>query len=53
MLDRGEAIITSPFIDFPMPLKIYLFDDLVKHHAPKKESYTSKSKNSELNIGIE
>ncbi len=53
MLDRGEAIITSPFIDFPMPLKIYLFDDLVKHHAPKKKSYADKSKNSELNIGIE
>ncbi len=30
MLDKGEAIITSPFIDFPMPVKIFLFEDVLK-----------------------
>jgi DNA helicase HerA-like ATPase len=35
MLDIGEAIITSPFIDFPMPVKIFSFDELVK--AEKKK----------------
>ena len=30
MLDVGEALITSPFVDFPLPVKIYKFDDLVK-----------------------
>jgi DNA helicase HerA-like ATPase len=30
MLDKGEAIVTSPFIDFPIPVKISLFDDVLK-----------------------
>ncbi len=30
MLDKGEAIITSPFIDFPLPVKIFLFEKLLK-----------------------
>jgi len=30
MLDKGEAIVTSPFIDFPIPVKISLFDEVLK-----------------------
>jgi len=30
MLDKGEAIVTSPFIDFPLPVKVSFFDDLVR-----------------------
>lgn len=30
MLDKGEAIITSPFIDFPLPVKVFHFDELLK-----------------------
>jgi hypothetical protein len=29
-LDKGEAIITSNFVKFAMPIKIPLFDDFVK-----------------------
>jgi hypothetical protein len=36
ILDKGEAIITSPFIDFPMPVKIFNFDELVKNCQVKK-----------------
>ncbi len=36
MLDKGEAIITSPFIDFPLPVKIFLFDELLKTTASQK-----------------
>ncbi|MFA5333419.1 MAG: ATP-binding protein [Candidatus Nanoarchaeia archaeon] len=36
ILDKGEAIITSPFIDFPMPVKIFNFDELVKNSSVKK-----------------
>ncbi len=28
ILDKGEAIITSPFIDFPMPVKVFNFDEI-------------------------
>ena len=30
MLDVGEAIITSPFVDFPLPVKIYKFEDIIE-----------------------
>ena len=30
MLDVGEAIITSPFVEFPLPVKIYKFEDIIK-----------------------
>ena len=33
MLDKGEAIITSPFIDFPLPVKVFLFEDVLKGDA--------------------
>ncbi len=29
MLDKGEAIITSPFVQFPLPVKIFLFEDVL------------------------
>jgi DNA helicase HerA-like ATPase len=35
MLDAGEAIVTSPFLEFPMPVKVFLFEDLLK--ATKKD----------------
>lgn len=35
MLDRGEAIITSPFIEFPLPVKIFDFNERVKHNKKK------------------
>ncbi|MFA5406450.1 MAG: ATP-binding protein [Candidatus Nanoarchaeia archaeon] len=41
ILDQGEAIITSPFITFPLPVKVYDFDKIVSD-APSKE----------LNIGL-
>ena len=31
MLDVGEALITSPFVDFPLPVKIHNFDELLKN----------------------
>ncbi|VVB75261.1 DNA double-strand break repair helicase HerA [Candidatus Tiddalikarchaeum anstoanum] len=36
MLDKGEAIITSPFVDFPLPVKVFHFDELLKTDANKK-----------------
>jgi DNA helicase HerA-like ATPase len=36
MLDKGEAIITSPFIDFPIPVKIFHFEELLKQDADMK-----------------
>jgi hypothetical protein len=38
MLDKGEAIITSPFIDFPLPVKIFLFDDVIRLDAAKNST---------------
>ncbi len=37
MLDRGEAIITSPFLIFPLPVKIHKFEDLLKNQSINKE----------------
>jgi DNA helicase HerA-like ATPase len=36
MLDVGEAIVTSPFINFPMPVKIFDFEKLLE--KPRKSS---------------
>jgi hypothetical protein len=33
MLDKGEAIITSPFIDFPLPVKVFLFENVLKEDS--------------------
>jgi len=41
MLDKGEALITSPFLTFPLPVKVYYFNDLVRETSSKK-----------LNIGL-
>lgn len=46
MLDKGEAIITSPFIDFPVPVQIFLFDDVLKNDN------TDSPKPVDTNIGI-
>ncbi len=36
MLDRGEALITSPFLEFPLPVKIHYFNDLIKKSRKEK-----------------
>ncbi len=41
MLDKGEAIITSPFIPIPIPVKIFLYSD-----------YISNLKSEDLSIGF-
>lgn len=47
MLDKGEAIITSPFIDFPLPVKVFLFEDILK------EDSSLKPEKKMENIGID
>lgn len=47
MLDKGEAIITSPFIDFPVPVKIFLFDDVLK-----EDGKLVQPKITDANIGV-
>lgn len=39
-LDKGEAIITSIFVPFAMPIKIPLLGDLVKNTPPEKKTRT-------------
>ncbi|TXT61817.1 MAG: putative ATPase [Promethearchaeota archaeon] len=41
-LDIGEAIITSNFTKFAIPIKIPLFDDLIKQKSEKKEDKKPK-----------
>lgn len=41
ILDQGEALISSPFINFPLPVKIHYFDDLINNKP-----------SSQLNIGL-
>ena len=36
-LDKGEAIITSIFVPFAMPVKIPLFEEMAKKSRPKKK----------------
>jgi len=36
MLDKGEAIITSPFTNFPLPVKVHFFDNLIKDESRGK-----------------
>ena len=36
MLDVGEAIVTSPFIGFPVPVKIFDFNKILKGPEKKK-----------------
>lgn len=42
MLDRGEALITSPFTIFPLPVSVHYFDDLIK----------ASGKKDDINIGF-
>ena len=39
-LDKGEAIISSIFVPFAIPIKIPLFDDLVKRQGNPKQNQT-------------
>ena len=41
-LDKGEAIITSIFVPFAMPIKIPLFEDLVKQKKTETKSVKTK-----------
>ena len=41
-LDKGEAIVTSIFVPFAMPIKIPLFEDIVKEKGVKPESGKTK-----------
>ncbi len=41
MLDTGEALITSPFIKFPLPVKVHYFNKIIK-----------KEKSKQINIGL-
>lgn len=35
-LDKGEAIISSIFVPFALPIKIPLFEEMIKDHQPQK-----------------
>jgi len=39
-LDKGEAIISSIFVPFAIPIKIPLFDDLIKRQGNSKQNQT-------------
>ena len=39
-LDKGEAIISSIFVPFAIPIKIPLFDDLIKRQGDAKQNQT-------------
>ena len=41
-LDKGEAIITSIFVPFAMPIKIPLFEDIVKSKLIETKSEKTK-----------
>ena len=41
-LDKGEAIVTSIFVPFAMPIKIPLFEEIVKEKGVKQESGKTK-----------
>jgi DNA helicase HerA-like ATPase len=45
-LDKGEAIITSNFAKFAIPIKIQLFEDLVKKDQEKEKSQPKHKKGS-------
>ena len=39
-LDKGEAIVSSIFVPFAIPIKIPLFDELIEKHGKAKEEKT-------------
>ncbi|NPA38345.1 MAG: ATP-binding protein [Candidatus Nanohaloarchaeota archaeon] len=49
-LEKGEAIVTSIFTGFPLPLKIYKFDDIIKEHAQPQERIKISGFKKELEI---
>ena len=38
MLDKGEAIITSPFISIPTPVRVYLYEEYLKNFQESEEN---------------
>jgi len=38
MLDVGECIVTSPFIEFPLPVKVFKFEDILKRSSYEEDS---------------
>ena len=41
-LDKGEAIISSIFVPFALPIKIPLFEEMVKQHTSREKSFKTK-----------
>ncbi|HJW19957.1 MAG TPA: ATP-binding protein [Candidatus Nitrosotalea sp.] len=41
-LDKGEAIISSIFVPFALPIKIPLFEEMVKKHSTAEKSFKTK-----------
>ena len=41
-LDKGEAIISSIFVPFALPIKIPLFEEMVKQHTSGEKSFKTK-----------
>ena len=41
-LDKGEAIITSIFVPFAMPIKIPLFEEMIKEHQRSPNATKTK-----------
>lgn len=46
LLDRGEALLTSPFIEFPLPVKVFWFDSILKKDLDNAQQ-------TRLSVGIE
>ncbi len=47
-LDKGEAIITSNFSKFAIPIKIPFFDDIVTHDIQKSKQQKEQEKEQEI-----
>ena len=41
-LDKGEAIVTSIFVPFAMPIKIPLFEEMIKEHQGSLKATKTK-----------
>ncbi len=46
LLDRGEALLTSPFIEFPLPVKVFKFEDILQKDL-------DNARQTRLPLGIE
>ena len=49
MLDRGEAIITSPFIKFPLPTKVFKFEDVLE----EDKNNIKPTKEKDISLGVD